>query len=765
MGEHCSYTLDVEGYHEELSERWAGHDPTPLSDLPTDDGEWRCPRPAPDSDHCVLHDADATDEAVTAAVERALAGGVDTGALRPPVEDPQVAAKRFVGLTADTLDLSRRRVSTADTAAIDLRRAEVGTVRLAGTHLPVPLYLDGAELGRLVAPGLSTEADLRCRHATVGSVTVAGADVDGRLDLRFATVEGPVDAEGVDAAGRLDLGFATVTGPVEAERANCRGRFTMKEAEAASVAARHLSVGGTDPDSSYPGVQVRGLETDGAVDLRDCRCDGIVIGYAVEIGGDLDLSGAVVTDGVSMGGGTTDLREAVVEGAIDCSDATVRDAFKLQGRDGYDTNPEIDRGVDCSGAEIDRVEFAPELTTEAASVVDLRGATVRGGTLGQPTGAEPVVYDLQRATVGDVTIATGERSAAELVRFDRTALEGFRFDESRGDFADRDWRIHEVPPSVRRRIAVGRQYGRAAELAADLATVCAVQPRTREWLRTAEPPYEPATLAAVVLEPLDDTQRERVARNGPETADLLGERVFERERYREGVVTYLAKELQGQETPLGTVLDGAGERVAALAEATDGGTDERRRTEQERVATAVARTLADEHPVRRRPDRAETTYVMARRGADEVGDTTVAGELFVNELRARRRRHRERLRTADGLGRLRPASRYAANALFDVVAVYGEHPRRVFGVSAATVIGMAGLYWLAWLALPGFDATTYGGPDGALLLSLESFTSLVLGGAEAVEPYPVRLLVNVESFLGAFLVALFVFALTRSLKR
>ena len=773
MSEYCSFDVDVEEYHESLSAAWPDRDPTPLADLPTTDGEWQCPRPAPDGDCCVLHDEDAADEAGTAAVERALAGEVEADDLRPAVENAEAAARRFVGLTVGTLDLSKRAFPDGGTAPVDLRRAEVDRLLLSESRATVPLLLAGATVEALVADDLAAAGEVHCRHATLGGVTLTGADVDDRVTLRFAAVDGPVDAERIDADGRVDLGFATVEGAVRAGRATCRGRFTMKEASAASVAARHLSVGGTDPESSIPGVQLRGLDTAGDVDLRDCDCDGALIGYAVAVGGDFDLSEAVVTEGVSMGGGTTDLAEATVEGVLDCSEATVREAFKLAGRDGYDTNPTVGEQLVCSEADIDRAEFAPELAADAVSVVDLTGATVRAGTLGQPTAdADGVVYDLQRATLGDVTLASGERPAPSVVRFDRTEFDGFRFDESRAAFADHDWRIHEVSPAVRRQIAVGRQYDEAAALAADLATVCAVQDRTREWLATADPPHDPADLAATVFESLSADRMDRIARNGPETADVLGEAVFERERYREGAVTYLAREATGDDTVLRTLFTAeTGTAVADLAAAVGAAGEEwecseRVDDERERVATAFARTLADEHPVEQHPERAETTYIMARKGADDVGDTVAAGELFVNELRVRRRRHHERARTADALGtRLRAGGRYVSNALFDAVAVYGEHPRRVFGVSAGAVVVMAGVYWLLWLALPAFDTPTYGGPGGGLLLSLESFSSLVLGGGTGVDAYPVRLLASAESFLGAFLIALFVFTLTRSLKR
>lgn len=59
----------------------------------------------------------------------------------------------------------------------------------------------------------------------------------------------------------------------------------------------------------------------------------------------------------------------------------------------------------------------------------------------------------------------------------------------------------------------------------------------------------------------------------------------------------------------------------------------------------------------------------------------------------------------------------------------------------------------------------YGDAIGYLVLSLQSFVTLVLGGAEDVGGPWIRLLARVEGFVGAFLIALFVFTLTRSIHR
>ena len=61
-------------------------------------------------------------------------------------------------------------------------------------------------------------------------------------------------------------------------------------------------------------------------------------------------------------------------------------------------------------------------------------------------------------------------------------------------------------------------------------------------------------------------------------------------------------------------------------------------------------------------------------------------------------------------------------------------------------------------------APPYGGLVGYGLLSLESFVALILGGGTEQTDLSVRLAATLEGFVGAFLIALFVFALTRSLE-
>jgi uncharacterized protein YjbI with pentapeptide repeats len=157
----------------------------------------------------------------------------------------------------------------------------------------------------------------------------------------------------------------------------------------------------------------------------------------------------------------------------------------------------------------------------------------------------------------------------------------------------------------------------------------------------------------------------------------------------------------------------------------------------------------------------ESTYLKAKNGANAIGDTKAAAEFFRREMLARRDQYvlsakdwSEGLRTqATAVGR------WSANTLLNLTAGYGERPSRVIVVSVGTIIGFAGIFAILQ------SAPLYDTPVGYLVLSLQSFITLVLGGAEDAGGPWIRLLAQIEGFIGAFLIALFVFTLTRSIHR
>jgi uncharacterized protein YjbI with pentapeptide repeats len=157
----------------------------------------------------------------------------------------------------------------------------------------------------------------------------------------------------------------------------------------------------------------------------------------------------------------------------------------------------------------------------------------------------------------------------------------------------------------------------------------------------------------------------------------------------------------------------------------------------------------------------EATYLKAKNGANEIGDTKVAAEFFRQEMRFRRKQYSPTIRdsTKRPQTRITAVGRWIANSLLNLTAGYGERPSRVVGVSVGTIAAFASLFAVIRPSPP------YETSIGYLILSLESFITLVLGGADTVSDPLIRFLALVEGFVGAFLIALFVFTLTRSIHR
>lgn len=155
----------------------------------------------------------------------------------------------------------------------------------------------------------------------------------------------------------------------------------------------------------------------------------------------------------------------------------------------------------------------------------------------------------------------------------------------------------------------------------------------------------------------------------------------------------------------------------------------------------------------------EGTYLKAKNGANAIGDTKAAAEFFRKEMLFRRRQYVHKMQSGSVRRRTVALWRWIANALLDATAGYGERPSRVVASAVAVVLLFTLLFSVTKPTQP------YGSSAGYLILSLESFITLVLGGAERIDDPQVRLLANVEGFIGAFLIALFVFTLTRSIHR
>lgn len=158
----------------------------------------------------------------------------------------------------------------------------------------------------------------------------------------------------------------------------------------------------------------------------------------------------------------------------------------------------------------------------------------------------------------------------------------------------------------------------------------------------------------------------------------------------------------------------------------------------------------------------ENVYLKAKNGAQRVGASKAAAEFFRKELAARRYQHRALAGDGDQDAgtRLRAVARWTANGALAVSSGYGERPSYVVGSSFLVISTFGAVY----AGLFGGDLTLALAGE-AFLFSFQSFIAFLIGGPPVPAVLPVQVTSALEGFVGAFLIALFVFTLTRSVHR
>lgn len=171
---------------------------------------------------------------------------------------------------------------------------------------------------------------------------------------------------------------------------------------------------------------------------------------------------------------------------------------------------------------------------------------------------------------------------------------------------------------------------------------------------------------------------------------------------------------------------------------------------------------ASSDPLDLAPIKRELTYVRAKSGANDIGDNRAASQFFKREMRARGARHKQDLRTNTSI---RAGYRYLGNRAFWLTANYAESPQRVLGSSLLLIAAFAVLYAIGFQTSSSPTPYTDSPLLGSLLLSGESFVTLVHTPGATIPTAPLRALTILEGFLGAFAIALFLFTLTRAVHR
>ncbi|EMA60680.1 pentapeptide repeat-containing protein [Halorubrum lipolyticum] len=156
----------------------------------------------------------------------------------------------------------------------------------------------------------------------------------------------------------------------------------------------------------------------------------------------------------------------------------------------------------------------------------------------------------------------------------------------------------------------------------------------------------------------------------------------------------------------------------------------------------------------------QATYAYAKNGADDAGDNASAGSFFYREMCAHRYEHRydALTRGAGPIGRVAAATRWGRSALLAATTGYGERPYLVVVSSFVVVAAFGSAYWAADLLRTEYTVIE------AFVFSFQSFVAFVLGPPDGATLY-VEALSAIQGFIGAFLIALFVFAFTRRIHR
>ena len=147
-------------------------------------------------------------------------------------------------------------------------------------------------------------------------------------------------------------------------------------------------------------------------------------------------------------------------------------------------------------------------------------------------------------------------------------------------------------------------------------------------------------------------------------------------------------------------------------------------------------------------DAAASVYRTLKQWHTEAGMYDVAGEFHYREMEARRKLAQKERRVPDAL------AMYALRFLYG----YGERPLRVVVAAAAVILGFALVHCLPGVLTGGFWS--------ALYYSAVSFTALGYGGwAPEPQGWAGRFLGAGESFMGVFMIALFLVTFTRKMTR
>lgn len=149
------------------------------------------------------------------------------------------------------------------------------------------------------------------------------------------------------------------------------------------------------------------------------------------------------------------------------------------------------------------------------------------------------------------------------------------------------------------------------------------------------------------------------------------------------------------------------------------------------------------------------TYLRAKNAANAAGNGVAVAEFFRREMAARRASYFAQARAGPASDRLFAATKWARSWALNLSCGYGERPGNTVVLSLAIIVVYAAAY----------VGTIGGSVLENLVFSTQTFVAFLFGDVPNATGRFVELLTASEAFFGGFTIALFVFALTRSIHR
>ena len=638
----------------------------------------------------------------------------------------------------------------------------------------------------------------RFEAADIGmSVEFEAATIDGKVQFAEAVIDGWAKFEAVDIGRAAEFQDAEITKSARFERSTIGHEAKFNDTSIDESAEFENADIGRAAEFERADIGWRAEFDDAAIGQwaqfndatvgRAAQFNGVTVERfatfdRADIGGPAEFTDAdadsVRLDEATIGE-SVDFRDAT-PGIVSLENASFADDVTLAGN--FGENPSL-TGLKVAGTL--RLDLAAG--TDSPTVVDVSNTTA--DSISVTDDARSLVLDLSHASIGHFD----DRQLPDIRVINRWSLsrldfDSFDFTESRGTLNRFDWNVHTLDAEARNALARDAVRDRVSDLTRTFTDLLTCVPELARRLVDGDLAVvddaaliagvadivfaDEATISGLVDGKFDDVDvTEDPAIRYSETSDtwtytidaaLAVQDLCEELHADSKLIDAIASDTVADrlETIARQVVDSepeAGPDVEVTPEAqvdTDALV-----TDDLQAALYTAYADPNEFRADHNPETWEATYRDAKKAASDQGLNDTAAELFLREKRFSRKRHAQAVQSSDSMAaRATAAFDWISNATMDVTTGYGERPRNVI-VSSLVIVGLfAGLYRVLG-ALPDKNS-----PAEYILFSLQNFVTFIIG-TQPQGTLSVRYASAVEAFFGAFLVALFVFTLTRSLNR